>query len=101
MTKEAANREMTIVLAGLLTQAELPLLVFPLEFSAVTEGEGEELDTEDGDDGETGEERVEEDGLREEGTSCMIKTLGPGVFEGGVSSGTEVGLVGGVETEDE
>jgi len=78
VTREAANRAMTIVLAGFLTQAELPLLVFPLEFSAFTEGEGEELDTEDGEDGETGEEWMEEDGLgEEEGPSCMIKTLGP------------------------
>ena len=90
MTKEAANRETTIVLAGLLTQAELPLLVFPVELPVVTEDDGEELRTADGDNGE----------IEEEGISCITVGLGLRVFEGGVS-GTEVGLVVGVEMEDE
>lgn len=41
---------MTIPPAGLLTQPELLLLVFPLELPGVPEDRVEELDTEDGGD---------------------------------------------------
>jgi len=100
VTKEAASRE-TIALAGLLTQAELPLLVVPLEFPGVPVDEGEELDTEDErNDDETEEGGMEDDGLGEgEGTSYMTEELELGVIEGGVP-GTGVGWAGGFEMED-
>lgn len=95
MTKEATNRETTIVLAGLLTQAELLSLVFPLEFTWEPEGEGEEVDLEDDDGTEDG--GMEGVGVRE-GTSCGVE-VEPGVFVGGLP-GTEVGWTSGFETLD-
>ena len=74
---------------GLLPQAELLSLVFPLELSWVPEGEGEELDPEDGDKGETEDGVMEGDGVGE-ASSDSTEELEPGVFEGGLP-GTEVG----------
>lgn len=101
MTKEAASKETTIVLAGLLSQAELLSLVLLLEFPWVPEGEGEELDTEDGDKDETEDERDEwMEGLGlGEGVSSTIEELEPRVVEGGLP-GTEVGWAGGFEMVD-
>ena len=57
VNKQAANKEMTIVLAGLLVQPEplSALVLLPLEFPNVPEGEGEELGPEDGDECEPGD----------------------------------------------
>lgn len=70
-----------------MTQAELPLLVVPLEFPGVPVDEGEELDTEDErNDDETEEGGLEGDGLGEgEGASCMTEELELRLVEGEVS----------------
>lgn len=97
VTKEATSKETTIVLAGLLTQAELLSLALPLEFTWVPEGGGEELDLEDEDDGPEGW-GIEGVGVGEE-PSCGVE-VEPGVFEGGLP-GTEVGWTSGFETLEE
>ena len=85
------------MLAGLLPQAELLSLAFPLELPWVPEGEGEELDLED-EDGGAGDRGVEGVGVGE-GALCVIEEVESGVFEGGVP-GTEVPWTSGLETLD-
>lgn len=78
------------MLAGLLPQAELPLLAPSPEPPRPPEGEGEELGTEDKDKDKTDDEWTEDDGLGEVlGVSYTIEELEPKVVEGGVP-GTEM-----------
>jgi len=63
VTKEATSTETTIVLVGLIPQAELLSLPFLLESCWEPEGEGEELGLEDAGKGETEGGGVEGVGL--------------------------------------
>lgn len=84
MTKQPASREINIVEAGLLLQAEPVSLLLPLELPAeVPDGEGEEPDLEDEDIGETAGEEVEGGGLGET-TLYAREDSEPGVVEGGL-----------------
>lgn len=75
VNKQAANKEMTIVLAGLLVQPEplSALVLLPLEFPNVPEGEGEEFGPEDGDECEPGDGATEGDDELGEGASSTFE----------------------------
>lgn len=92
------------MLAGVFTQAELLLLVFPLELCEVPEGEGEELNTGDRDemdDGWRDDEWREDDGLGERGPlSYTTEELEVRVVEGRLP-GTEVDWASGSGMGDE